>query len=118
MAHHTARSCTLALIGLALCLGEGCRTVRVIEQDRPLADTTLVVIQAEGRMLLSWQSRVGIGYSVWFADRRDAKARWQVLPGAERLVGTGATMEISDPILSGRPRYYRLQAAPLGDRQR
>ena len=117
MPHHVARCFVSALLGLGCCLGAGCRTVRVIEQDRPLADTTLVVIQSDGRMLLSWQSRQGLNYSVWYADRRDAKARWQVLPGAERMVGTGATMEVSDPILAGRPRYYRLQTAPQGDRR-
>lgn len=113
----TARWCLAVLLALAGFTLAGCRTVRVIEEDRPLADTTLVVVQSEGLMRLSWQSQAGFGYSVWYADRRDAKARWQVLPGAERLIGTGATMEFSDPVQPGRPRYYRLQAAPLAGRR-
>lgn len=98
--------CLTALTLFALC---GCATVR--EEQKPLAETTMVVTRAGETTTLMWTAQPAVDYVIWYADRRDAKARWNVLPGAERLSGQGP-MTWRDQIPSGRLRYYRLQAVP------
>lgn len=100
----------LALLLGALAAGAGCRTVREIEE--PLAETTLIVTRAGDATTLRWNSRRGVTYLVLYADRREAKARWRPLPGAERVRGTGETITLTDRIPASQVRYYRVQMAP------
>jgi hypothetical protein len=104
-----AVSCGLLLCGGAL---TGCKTIRVVEEQRPLAETTLMVTRAGENMSLSFNTIAGSTYAVFYADRRDAKARWQLLRGGERVVGTGSTVTLTDRVPAGKPRYYRVQLLP------
>lgn len=98
---------------LALLLTAGCATIR--EEQKPIADTVLMVTRAGGETTLAWTAQPNTDYVIWYADRRDAKARWNVLPGAERLRGQGA-MEWRDRVPTGKMRYYRLKAVPAAAR--
>jgi|APTNR8051073442_1049403.scaffolds.fasta_scaffold00153_48 hypothetical protein len=95
-----------ALAAILLC---GCSTVR--EEQKPLAETTMMVTRAGDSTTMTWTAQPAVDYVIWYADRRDAQARWLVLPGAERLRGQGP-MTWRDQVPSGRLRYYRLQAVP------
>ena len=88
----------------------GCATVRMEKQ--PVLETTLMVTRAGDETTLSWASEAGLTYAILFAEGRDSKARWQVLPGAERVRGTGSTVVWRDRVPTGKTRYYRLQALP------
>jgi hypothetical protein len=90
-------------------LMSGCATVR--EEQKPLAETTMMVTRAGDATTMTWTAQPAVDYVIWYADRRDAQARWNVLPGAERLRGQGP-MTWRDQVPSGRLRYYRLQAVP------
>lgn len=101
------------VLGIALtwaAFAVGCATVRMEKQ--PVLETTLMVTRAGDETTLSWASDAGLTYVILFAEARDSKARWQVLPGAERVRGTGATVVWHDRVPSGTTRYYRLQGLP------
>lgn len=67
--------------------------------------------------ILSWPSKRGETYTILYADSRDTRAKWQPLPAAARVVGTGETMTIRDPVPANQPRYYRiLVLQPTGRR--
>jgi hypothetical protein len=103
----------LAAVGCLLAVllaGGGCATIREIEE--PLADTTMMVTRAGDETSLGWASQIGTNYTIWYADRRDARAVWKPLPGAERVRGTGSTITFRDRVPTGKNRYYRLQAQP------
>lgn len=99
----------LLLAGICLCAA-GCATVR--EEQKPLTGTTLVVTRAGGQTQLGWASQLGWNYTVLYAERRDKGAAWKVLPGADRLRGTGGPISFNDRVPGGQSRYYRLQATP------
>ena len=105
--HASLRGCWLALCMVSLV---GCATVR--EEIKPLADTTLIVTRAGDQMTLSWLGETGITYTIWHTARSDARTPWKVLPGAERMRGTGQQVTWRDRVPSGQARYYRLQAVP------
>ena len=74
------------IVLLASALVSGCATVR--EEQKPLAETTMMVTRAGDATTMTWTAQPAVDYVIWYADRRDAQARWTVLPGAERLHGT------------------------------
>ena len=106
--------CRALAAGSLLCLAAGCATVR--EEQKPVADTTLMVTRAGEAMTLGWKALPDVDYVIWYADRRDAQARWKVLPGAERIAGRGQHVTWRDRVPTGQNRYYRLQAVPASAR--
>lgn len=106
----------LCLLTWGALAGAGCKSIRVVEEQRPLAETTLMVTRAGDDMSMSWNTIPGALYAVFYADRRDAKARWQLVPGGERVVGTGSPVTIKDRVPAGKPRYYRVQLLPTPPR--
>lgn len=97
---------------MLLAFAAGCQAMRVREEQRPLAETTLMVTRTGERMSLSWNTMPGAAYAVFFSDRRDAKARWQVLRGGEKVIGTGSAVTLTDRVPAGQPRFYRVQLLP------
>ncbi len=91
------------LCGVALC---GCTTREVI---KPAAETTLFVTRSSDKVSLQWQSQPGAFYTVIFADTLGAGARWQPLPQASRLRGTGQLMQVQDQPPLRRQRFYDIQ---------
>lgn len=110
---HLARF--LRVVPLSALLVSGCATIR--EEEKPLSEVVLMVSRGSDEAVLSWNSRAGDRYTVLYADSRAAGARWQPLPGAQGLRGTGGMMTIRDPIPSGRPRFYRIDATPASGRR-
>jgi uncharacterized protein YceK len=60
-----------ALAAILLC---GCATVR--EEQKPLAETTMMVTRAGDSTTMTWTAQPAVDYVIWYADRRDAQARW------------------------------------------
>ncbi len=104
-----------ALLLIACAAASGCATVR--EVDKPISDVVLMVSRGSDEAVLSWNSRRGERYTVLFSDSRAAGARWQPLPGAELVYGTGAPITLRDAVPGNRPRYYRLEVQPATGRR-
>ncbi len=106
---------------LLLCLTalgpSGCGALRVREVEEPLNETVLMVSRGAGEAVLSWQTRPGYRYVVLHADSRSAVGKWNPLPGAEMIAGTGASVTVRDPVPEGRSRYYRLEVIPPSGRK-
>lgn len=92
---------------IATILLTGC----VSQVVQPARDTRLFVVSSGEGFTLSWQSQPKTLYSVWYTDRLEGQGSWRVLPGAERVAGTGRTIEIVDRAATSR-RYYRLSVVP------
>ena len=96
------------LLSLAALLGSGCVTV----VERPVTQTALFTTRAGDDVTLSWQSRIGETYAIRYAESREGGAQWAVLPGCERISGTGGVIQKEDKVPAGTPRYYRLIVVP------
>lgn len=102
---------------LAVLLSAGCQALMVREEEKPLNDTVLMVSRGSDEAVLSWTALRGVRYMVLYADTRSAGARWQPLPHATLVTGTGETVTVKDVIPADRPRYYRLEIIPASGRK-
>lgn len=93
----------LALSGIAGC---------VTEIQKPVAKTALFTTRTGDQAVLSWQSKAGEIYAVRYSESREGGAQWKVLPGCERISGTGEVIEKTDEVPVGTERYYRLIIVP------
>ena len=77
----------------------------VVEYDlHPNAITLNVAIKDSDEVRLSWESRVGVSYTIeWVEDFGD---EWTLLT---TVVGNGGTTIVDDSLTSGR-RFYRCSA--------
>lgn len=98
-------------------LAAGCQSMRVREIEKPLAEATLMVVRGADEATVSWGSQRGVRYSVLFAESRGAGVRWQRLPGATGIPGTGGTLTYRDAVPAGTPRFYRLEVTPEAGRR-
>ena len=97
----------LLLAGLSL-LVAGC----VTEIQQPLTQTNLFTARSGDTVALSWASKRGEQYAIWYADSLGSGTQWKPLPGCERIDGTGATIEKTDHLAIGQQRYYRIVTKP------
>lgn len=92
----------------AIFLVAGC----VTEIQKPVTEAALFTTRAGDQVRISWQSKPGELYAIHYSASRQSGSSWQVLPGCERIAGTGGTIEKSDRVPAGTPRYYRLVIVP------
>ncbi len=89
----------------------GCATNRssnVIEQDR----TSLVVVEVEGNVQMSWNSSTNRSYTILYTDSSQPRVdHWTPLAGYVNLRGTGRTMTAQDRLPPGVNRQYRLRSS-------
>ena len=84
---HTKVQAIVMLIGALLC--GGC----VSEQISPDYKPKMGVAQsADGYVTFALQTRVEYEYAIYYQDPRTYE--WKVIPGCERIRGTGETVEI------------------------
>lgn len=74
----------------------------------PSEPNRLTIAHADGQVNLSFKTEVGLRYTVLY---RSAVIETDWSPLATRP-GTGTTVTVNDPILSGSRRFYRLRADP------
>lgn len=89
----------------------------VREVEKPLDDTVLMVARGQNETVLSWTSRRGMNYMVLYSDSRSSTTRWQPLPNASMIRGTGAAITIHDAVPAQQPRFYRLEVTPVSGRK-
>ncbi|MCZ7592774.1 MAG: hypothetical protein M5U15_11795 [Kiritimatiellae bacterium] len=105
-----------ALLVAALALS-GCQALMVREVEKPLDDTVLMVARGQDETVLSWKSRRGMNYMVLYSDSRSSATRWQPLPNASMVRGTGAAITVHDAVPAQQPRFYRLEVIPTSGRK-
>ena len=84
----------------------------VTEIQKPVSEVALFTTRAGDQVGISWKSKLGETYAVHYAESRQSGVQWKVLPGCERVPGTGDTIEKVDHVPAGVPRYYRLIVVP------
>lgn len=104
-------------MALVVLLTAGCQALMVREVEEPLADTVLMVSRGSDETTLSWQTRRGFRYMVLYADSLSGVARWQALPNATQIVGTGSAVTVKDVVPGIRARVYRLETTPISGRK-
>ncbi len=102
---------------LAALSGAGCKALMVREEEKPVADTVLMVSRGSDETVLSWNSQRGVRYVLLYADSRASGTRWQPLPNAASVLGNGSVLTVRDVIPNSRARYYRLEIIPASGRR-
>lgn len=91
--------------GLLGCLLIGCvRTV--VEPEKPRYH--LFVGREPKRVTLTWDSKVGVLYSVQYKLKNQKKAVWKFLPNGTNIRGNGQRIQLVDKPPRGVVRSYRL----------
>ena len=78
-----------------------------VSEPVPQSNTNLIVTRAGSSVNMQWQSETDKIYTVLYSDSLSG-AKWQILPGAQKLRGTGRLIQLQDNPPAGRPRYYDL----------
>lgn len=88
----------------------GCSTIDSSRMDTER--TSLVVVEVEGRVQMSWSSIEGRSYTIIYSDNANTPVnQWRPLPGYVDIPGTGGQMTATDNIPKGATRHYRLRTA-------
>ncbi len=111
----TVKSILMAGACLGLLLTTGCVTEQINPEDDGRLETRLIVTRSGNEVNLSWRSRMHVVYTLYYGASRSSGAQWQVVPGAERVVGTGDTVYFKDRVPANQPRFYRIMAMPMAD---
>ena len=86
----------------------GCATQRVEIEDKHKDATRLYVARAGTAVTLAWDSAPDRAYAVFYNQTRNGKTAWRVLPGFDRIRGTGRRIQFTDTVPLNQARYYRL----------
>lgn len=84
----------------------------VTEIQKPVTEAALFTTRAGNDVKISWQSKPGEMYAIHYSESRRSGSQWKILPGCERVSGTGGMIEKTDRVPAGTPRYYRLIVVP------
>jgi hypothetical protein len=87
-----------------------CATTREIQ--KPVSENRMFVTRSGENVSLSWDSRPGLSYTVYYNQTRSARQPWKVLPGFDHIRGTGRTLSYTDRVPAGEERFYRLHSEP------
>lgn len=89
---------------LAMFLLAGCVS-KVVEQPHP--PPLMIARNSEGVVTMQWDTKPGWYYTIFYQD--NPSSNWKVLPGANRLRGTGKPLNAQDRVDPKRsPRRYRV----------
>lgn len=104
----TARITATALLCATLLCAPGC----VTEIVKPATSVDLFSTRAGDKVALSWKTKPGETYAIQYASQLSGGGKWTVLPGADRILGTGRVHEMVDQVPGGQQRYYRIIVVP------
>ncbi|HIE11367.1 MAG TPA: hypothetical protein EYP62_07100 [Kiritimatiellae bacterium] len=101
-----------ALSGLLVFLWCGCVSEQIVS-DRAVR-TTLTTTRVGNRVVIAWESRPEVYYTVVFAPARSPGGVWRPLRGCVRLPGTGGMIVVTNYVPQGMEYRYRLIVEPRG----
>lgn len=93
--------------GVALIVLTGC----VSEIVKPEREIVIMATRVGSEYKVGWQSKSGEQYVVWYSETLGKGSQWKILPGGERVVGTGEFIEMSDHVPVGSQHYYHIEKA-------
>lgn len=103
------------LLLLLVCVASVAPTFRAAvaaDKDKPSwlpsTERALIVASAGDSVTLSWKSQTGHLYTIMYTDKPQGEARWQPLPGYERMPGTGRTETLKFKVDPAAPRRFNL----------
>lgn len=100
------RALQVMVLAAALVSAGGCVTETSVDDGHA---TTLFVTRAGNTASIGWLSKPDLVYTLLYSSGMNASTPWQVVPGAENIVGNGEQITLTDDIGSSEQRYYRLQ---------
>jgi len=83
--------------------------IRTEERKEPRSKTALMISRASTGTTLQWKSREGERYTILYRDGKSPNARWQALPAATEVIGTGEMLVIQDTSPGAFHRSYMPQ---------
>ena len=100
---------SIGVLCLAAFMLSGCVST-VIEEERP--PRVMIAQNADGKVSIAWESEVGYAYTLYYQE--GSGGDWIALRGAERLRGTGKTMNATDHVNPRKKaRRYRVLPSKL-----
>jgi len=73
--------------------------------------SSLVVVEVEGEVQMSWMSQPGRSYTILYSDSAEAAPeQWKPLPGYTEIPGNGENMTARDRHPARVERKYRLRS--------
>ncbi len=100
-------SCVAPLLGVVLLSLSGC----VSEIVKPEREIVIMATRVGDEYKVSWQSKQGEQYVVWYSETLGKGSQWKILPGCEHVVGTGEFIEKTDHVPVGLQHYYHIEKA-------
>ena len=100
------RALRVLVLAAVLAAAGGCVTETAVDNGQ---STTLFVTRAGDTASIGWLSKPGFVYTLLYSTGMNSRQPWQVVPGAENVVGNGEQITLTDQIGSAEQRYYRLQ---------
>jgi hypothetical protein len=91
-----------------ICSQDGCVSTATTDYAER---SSLVVVEVEGAVQMSWQSQTGRSYTILYSDTGDESPdQWKPLPGYTEMPGSGGSMSAKDRLPAGVDRKYRLHS--------
>ena len=100
------RALRVLVLAAALAAAGGCVTETSVDEGQ---STTLFVTRAGDTASIGWLSKKDFVYTLLYSSGMNSRQPWQVVPGADNIVGNGEQITLTDQIGSSEQRYYRLQ---------
>lgn len=111
------RNLASAFLGALVLVFCGCVHQEIVGKGGPRSETTLTVTRSGESVQLSWKSEIGKIYDVLYSEKLGGKTEWKILSGAGNIRGTGEPVIVTDSIVDGANRYYRLNIVLESQRQ-
>ena len=100
---------------LIIAIGTGCvQSQAFAEKPEP---SRLMISRGANGVNMQWKGLEGAFYALYYRDAGAADQGWKIVPGYERVAGTGALIQYRDTAPTARSRKYRvhtLKPAPFG----
>jgi hypothetical protein len=96
---------------LTLVLFSGCvQTPVYSDQPNP---ARLIIAKGTNGVNMQWKGEKGMEYALYYRDTVGVDTTWKLVPGFERVVGTGKMIEYSDTSPTAKTRSYRVHTLSL-----
>lgn len=102
-------SCVLMM---SVFLLTGCATKRVILNEKSHNDPRLIEARSGGDVTLAWDSKPNSAYTIRYSQTQGRNSQWRIVPGLDRIRGTGRRITYNIKVPVNETRYFRLHTFP------
>jgi len=100
------------MLVMSIFLLGGCATKRVILNEKSNSESRLIVARSGSDVTLAWESEPSSAYTIRYSRTLGKKSEWRILPGFDRIRGTGRKVTYKVTVPVNEPRYFRLYTFP------